>query len=253
MKSAVQTPPSAGLEGRVALVTGGGRGIGAATAERLLERGARVLICARTESEVEATTKRLGERFGTANVLGRVTDLADPAGIPALFDEAERRFGAPVRVLVNNAAIGYALPFLETPPAKLREEWDRMAAINIRAPLLLSHEFLRRLPRGDREGGAIVNLGSLGGIAGTEKFPGLTPYVATKFAIVGLTEAIAVEARPLGVRVNAVAPGAVDTEMLRKAAPHLRTETRPTDIAKTIVELCERDVTGTVVEIHSNL
>ncbi|MBS1963287.1 MAG: SDR family oxidoreductase [Bdellovibrionales bacterium] len=253
MNSAGNLPLSAAFQGRVALVTGGGRGIGAATAELLLERGARVLFCARTGSEVGSTEKRLAERFGTANVVGRVADLADPAVFPSLFDEAERRFGAPVRVLVNNAAIGYAIPFLETSPAKLREEWDRMAAINIRAPLLLAHEFLRRFPRGDREGGAIVSLASLGGVAGTEKFPGLTPYVATKFAVIGLTEAIAVEARPLGVRVNAVAPGAVDTEMLRKAAPHLRTETRPADVAKTIVDLCARDVTGTVVEIHSNL
>jgi 3-oxoacyl-[acyl-carrier protein] reductase len=155
---------------------------------------------------------------------------------------------------VNNAAIGYAIEFLGTPIEQMQANWDQMQAVNIRAPLLLTQEFMRRI---GKAGGSVVNLGSLGGIRGTVKFPGLTPYVATKFAIAGLTEALAVEGRSIGVRVNAVAPGAVDTEMLRKAAPHLKTETHPEDVAKVIVYLCDAEesgpLTGTVLEIHSNL
>lgn len=252
MKSEAKSP----LTGLNALVTGGSRGIGAAAAEALLARGARVFLCARTAAEVAATVARLRGSFGATAVFGTVADLEKPETASILFDEAERAFGGPVRVLVNNAAIGYAVPFLETPPNELRKEWDRMQAINVRAPLLLSHEMMRRIPRGEKTG-SIVNLGSLGGIRGTDKFPGLGPYVATKFAIAGLTEALAVEGRPLGVRVNAVAPGAVDTEMLRKAAPHLKTETRPADVAKTIAYLCDPAesgaITGAVIEIHSNL
>jgi 3-oxoacyl-[acyl-carrier protein] reductase len=261
MKSGGNSTPSTSLSGRLALVTGGGRGIGAATAAELLARGAQVFICARTASEISATVARLGEAHGKDAIRGGAFDLADAAAIPAVFDEAERAFGGEkVRILVNNAALGYAIPFLETAPEKLREEWDRMQAVNVRAPLLLSHELMRRIPRGearDPRAGAIVNLGSLGGIRATEKFPGLAPYVATKFAIAGLTEALAVEGRALGVRVNAVAPGAVDTEMLRKAAPHLKTETRPMDVAKVIAYLCDAaesgSLSGTVIEIHSNL
>ncbi len=256
LKADVKTPLLPSLAGRCALVTGGSRGIGAAVAEGLLARGARVYLCARTSVEVTATVARLRDRYGPNAVFGSTVDLESAETIPALFDEAERAFGEPVHILVNNAAIGYAIPFLETSPAELRREWDRMAAINIRAPLLLSQELMRRMPRGERTG-SIVNLGSLGGIRGTDKFPGLAPYVATKFAIAGLTEALAVEGRPIGVRVNAVAPGAVDTEMLRKAAPHLKTETLPADVAKVIVYLCDPAesgaVSGSIVEIHSNL
>jgi len=244
------------LEGRCAIVTGGGRGIGAAVAERLLARGARVYICARTGSEVFDTVSRLAELFGGHAIFGRALDLGQPDSMGTLFDSAEKSFGEPVRILVNNAAIGYSIPFLETSPTDLGKEWDRMQAINVRAPLLLSHEMMRRIPRGEKTG-AIVNLGSLGGIRGTDKFPGLALYVATKFAIAGLTEALAVEGRPVGVRVNAVAPGAVDTEMLKKAAPHLKTETRPEDVAKVVAYLCDPSesgsLNGTVLEIHSNL
>jgi NAD(P)-dependent dehydrogenase (short-subunit alcohol dehydrogenase family) len=255
-KTAAISANSPALAGRSALVTGGGRGIGAAVAERFLELGAHVFICARTVSEVESTVSRLRERFGEAAISGLTCDLENPASIPTLFEAAERAFGRPADLLVNNAAIGYAVPFLETSPAKLAEEWDRMSAINVRAPLLLSHEFMRRIPRG-LKGAAIVNIGSLGGIRSTDKFPGLAPYVMTKFAIAGMTEALAVEGRPIGVRVNAVAPGAVDTEMLRKAAPHLKTETLPADVANVIVTLCDPfasgAITGSVIEIHSNL
>src|SRR5690606_11998869 len=110
--------------------------------------------------------------------------------------------------------------------------------------------------RKDREG-CIVNIGSLGGSRSTEKFPRLSIYVASKFAVAGLTEALAVEGRPLGVRVNAFAPGAVDMDMLRKASPHLKTDTTPAVVARVIVGLCDptvsKAVTGAVIEIHSNL
>ena len=259
MKTPIKTEVTArptSLAGRNALVTGGSRGIGAAVAEKLLERGARVFVCARTEKEVTATVARLAARFGTERVFGMPSGLEVAESVPALFSAAESAMGGPIRILINNAAIGYTLPFLETSPTELRAEWDRMQAINIRAPLLLAHEMMRRIPRGEKTG-AIVNLGSLGGIRGTDKFPGLSLYVATKFAIAGLTEALAVEGRPAGVRVNAVAPGAVDTDMLQKAAPHLKTQTRPSDVANVIAYLADPaesgSINGAVIEIHSNL
>ena len=138
----------------------------------------------------------------------------------------------------------------------MREAWERTCAINIRAPFLLSHEFMRRLKEADLPG-SIVNLTSLGGVRSTDKFPGLSLYTTSKFAVGGMTEALAVEGRPMRVRVNAVAPGAVDTEMLRQAAPHLKTNTTPADVARVITYLCNaaesKALTGSIIEIHSNL
>lgn len=247
---------SEALKGQIAIVTGGGRGIGAATAEALVARGCQVFLCARTASEVSATVERLGK-----SAKGMALDLVTPNAAKAVFDAAENAFGGSVQILVNNAGIGYALDLLKTSDDVIFTEWEKTQAINVRAPFLLMREFLKRVQaRGGKSGeenGSIVNIGSLGGIRSTDKFPGLSIYVASKFAVAGLTEAFAVEGRPLGVRVNAVAPGAVDTEMLRKAAPHLKTETTPMDVANVIVGLCDpktsRAVTGAILEIHSNL
>jgi NAD(P)-dependent dehydrogenase (short-subunit alcohol dehydrogenase family) len=245
-----------GLEDRVAVVTGGGRGIGAATASELLSKGARVMICARTEIEVQAWVAQMTKKYGPGRAAGMTLDLTASGASARLLDEAESVFSEVASVLVNNAALGYAFPFIESSPETLSAEWDRIEAVNVRAPLLLSHEFMRRLSKA-KTSGAIVNLSSLGGIRSTDKFPGLGPYAMSKFAIVGMTEALAVEGRPHSIRVNAVAPGAVDTEMLRKAAPHLKTDTKPEDVARLIRFLCDDSesstISGTILEIHSNL
>ena len=100
-------------------------------------------------------------------------------------------------------------------------------------------------------------MSSLGGVPGTEKFPGYAAYTVSKFALTGLTEALAAEGREHRIRVNAVAPGAVDTVMLRRAAPHLRTRTGPADVAKIIAFLCDSAesgcMTGATLAINSNL
>jgi 3-oxoacyl-[acyl-carrier protein] reductase len=245
-----------GLRGQCAIITGSGRGIGAATAEELAARGVRVYVCARSEAEVAATVGKIRERFGASSAFGSAVDLERAEAAGELFDLAEAALGQKIQILVNNAAIGFGINFLETSTPEIVKIWDRIQAINSRAPFVLSHEFMRRLRTVNLKG-SIVNLGSLGGIRSTDKFPGLTAYVASKFAVAGLTESLAVEGRPIGVRVNAVAPGAVDTEMLRKAAPHLKTNTRPADVAKVIAYLCDTEqsgtVSGSVIEIHSNL
>ncbi|MBZ0256358.1 SDR family oxidoreductase, partial [bacterium] len=102
----------------------------------------------------------------------------------------------------------------------------------------------------------IVHISSLAGIRGTEKFPGMSAYVVSKHGVIGLTESLSVEGRPYGIRVNCVAPGAVDTQMLREAAPQFKTETEPADIAQAILYLSDpvqaASVTGAVIEVHSN-
>ena len=251
-----QPMTSASLRGQVAVVTGGGRGIGAATARLLALRGAKVLIVSRTESELLQTAKSIKNEISGAQIEILALDLSNPKSVNEVFNFAESKFSVPSQILVNNAAIGYGVPFLDTQPQEIAAEWEKIQAINIGTPLSLSHEFMRRLSQKNLVG-SIVNLSSLGGIRATEKFPGLSLYVISKFAICGMTEALAAEGKSIGVRVNAVAPGAVDTEMLRKAAPHLKTKTTPTDVAHVIAYLCDdessKSVTGTTIEIHSNL
>jgi NAD(P)-dependent dehydrogenase (short-subunit alcohol dehydrogenase family) len=127
-------------------------------------------------------------------------------------------------------------------------------AVNLGGAVLCAQQAFRLMREG---GGAIVNVSSLGGVPGTEKFPGYAAYTVSKFALTGLTEALAVEGRDRGIRVNGVAPGAVDTAMLRQAAPQLRTRTRPVDVAKVIAFLCDPTesgcMTGAMLVINSNV
>lgn len=235
------------LAGAVAIVTGAGRGIGAATARLLAAGGATVVLASRTSAELDAVATELG----ADRALAVPTDLADEASIVALFEATVRRFGD-LHVLVNNGGTFRNAAAEEMSAA----EWDAVMDVNARGTFLASREALRRFRRLGH-GGAIVNVSSLGGIRGTAKFPGFSAYTVSKFAVVGLTECLAVEARPLGVRVNCVAPGAVDTRMMREAAPFLKTSTTPDDVARTIRFLCDDAesgaVTGAVLEIHSNL
>jgi NAD(P)-dependent dehydrogenase (short-subunit alcohol dehydrogenase family) len=129
-------------------------------------------------------------------------DAADEEQVVAAFARQES-----LEVLVNNAA-----HLVKKPLAELTaEEWDIQLASGLRASFLCSREAFRRM----RPGGSIVNVSSLSGVAGAEKFPGMAAYVAAKSGLAGLTEALAVEGRLLGIRVNAVSPGAIDTPMLK--------------------------------------
>lgn len=183
-------------------------------------------------------------------VLGIPADIENPNSIEELFSKIEYRWG-PVEILVNNAGIGYPVDFFETTV----ETYQKFQDINVRGSFLCAQRMMRALKKAGKKG-SIVNMSSLGGIRATDKFKGMAPYVMSKFAVVGLTESLAVEGKELGIRVNAVAPGAVDTEMLRKAAPHLKTNTKPIDIARIIVSLSDDEqsgaLSGSTIEVFSN-
>lgn len=235
------------LQDQVALITGGGRGIGAATAEALARKGAEVIIASRTEAELVATVAAL--RTAGLKATALVLDVADEAQVEAAFDRITREQGR-LDMLVNNAAMLLSGPFAEMAVS----DWDRLLAVNLRGAVLCARQAFRLMRE---RGGSIVNVSSLGGVSGTDKFPGYAAYTVSKFALTGLTEALAAEGRDCGIRVNGVAPGAVDTAMLRQAAPHLRTRTVPADIAKVIAFLCDPAesgcMTGAMLAIHSNL
>ena len=235
------------LHDQVALITGGGRGIGAATAEVLARKGAQVIVASRNETELAETVTRLrgaGLR-GSAQVL----DVADEVAVDTAFARIVAEFGR-LDMLVNNAARLVSGPFATLD----MRDWDELMAVNLRGAVLCARQAFRLMTE---RGGAIVNVSSLGGIANTEKFPGYAAYTVSKFALTGLTEALAAEGKDCGIRVNGVAPGAVDTAMLRQAAPHLRTRTTPADVAKVIAFLCDPAesgcMTGATLVINSNL
>jgi len=227
-----------------ALITGGGSGIGAACAREFFLRGRPVVIVGRTAIRLKRTARALG---GGERVLTLAGDAGDERFARRVFAAARKRFGA-VDILVNNAAVLVKKPFLKTSAA----EWDATMRTNLRGPFLFSREFLRAAKRGR----AIVNIGSLAGVQGTSKFPGLSAYTVSKYGITGLTAALAAEARPLGVAVFCVAPGAVDTAMLCRAAPGLKAGAVPADIARVVVELAETHrsdfLSGAVIPLDTN-
>ena len=234
------------LKNQVALITGGGRGIGAATAEALARKGAQVIVASRTEAELIATVAALRTAGLKTSLI--VLDVADEAAVVAAFSRITAEWGR-LDILVNNAAILLSGPFAEM----AMSDWDRLLAVNLRGTVLCARQAFRLMRE---SGGSIVNVSSLGGLPGTDKFPGYAAYTVSKFAITGLTEALAAEGREYNIRVNGVAPGAVDTVMLRQAAPHLRTRTGPADVAKVIAFLCDPAesgcMTGAMLAINSN-
>ncbi len=237
------------LKNQVALITGGGRGIGTATAEALARKGAHVIVASRTEAELTATVARLHAAGLSASAL--VLDVADEAAVEAAIAAIAAEFGR-LDILVNNAAMLLSGSFAEM----ALSDWDRVMAVNLRGAMLCARQAFR-LMREQPSGGSIVNVSSLGGVPGTEKFPGYAAYTVSKFALTGLTEALAAEGKDCNIRVNGVAPGAVDTAMLRQAAPHLRTRTGPADVAKVIAFLGDPTesgcMTGATLAINSNL
>lgn len=235
------------LKNQVAFITGGGRGIGAATAEALARKGAHIVVASRSKPELTATVAQLHAAGLNASAL--VLDVADEAAVDTAFARIGADFGR-LDILVNNAAILLGGAFADMTMG----DWDRLMAINLRGAVLCARQAFRLMCE---RGGSIVNVSSLGGVPGTEKFPGYAAYTVSKFALTGLTEALAAEGKVYNIRVNGVAPGAVDTAMLRQAAPHLRTRTTPADVAKVIAFLCDPAesgcMTGAMLAIDSNL
>ncbi len=224
----------------MAVVTGAGRGIGRAVARRLASTHP-VVATARTESELVETAQ------GHPAVSIHVADLSEP-GAAAEIAAVAARLGT-LRVWVNNAATLEPQPLIEITDA----QWRRVMAVNLDAVFRSCREALARMSAGG--GGVIVNMASLSGVAAVEKFPGLTSYNVSKAGVIALTEAVALEGRDHGVRCVCLSPGAVDTGMLRRAAPHLRAGMTPADVAA-IVEFLVSDagapLSGTNIPIHSN-
>lgn len=229
------------LTGRACIVTGAGRGIGRATALRLSAAGANVLAAARTARDLEEVVSQ--SRSNPGACVAQVTDITKADQVERLVAHCEAEFGR-VDVLVNNAGIAPLSPFEEM----TEKEFDHLLAVNINSvfyacraawkPLKVSH-------------GTIINISS---VAADEPFPGFAAYGATKAWVETFTRALAGEGKPFGIKVFAVAPGAVDTQMLRKPFPDFPADKtlQPDDVAGLIEWLLDercKHVTGEVLTI----
>lgn len=227
----------------VAVVTGASSGIGLATAELLIARGARVAVFARSSAALEKFAVSHGVR-----ALAVTGDAAEQADIERLFSECEARFGQ-CDVLVNNAGMIDPGSILETSV----ERWDRMFAVNVRSAFLASRRALPAMLA--RRAGSIVNVASISGIPGPEKFPGFASYNASKAAVIAFTEALAVEVKEQGVRVNCVSPGSVDTKMWERASGGAAASMTPQEVAETILFLASdqsRPMNGQNLHVFSS-
>jgi len=230
----------------VAWVTGAGRGVGRATAVALAAEGAAVAICARTASEIEETAALIRSAGGV--VLTEQLDVADETAVAGFAAQIAAQFGK-LDILIHCAATLIVRPFAEFASA----EWDEVLSINLRGTFLCARAAFRSMRAG--EGGQIILIGSLSGVRGPEKFPGLAAYNVSKAGVLALSEIMAVEGRPHGIRVNCVSPGAIDTAMLRQAGHGLRAGVTPEQVGAFLAWLCLPEaaiLTGANVEIMSN-
>jgi NAD(P)-dependent dehydrogenase (short-subunit alcohol dehydrogenase family) len=190
------------LVGKVAIVTGGGRGLGKAFALALAERGAKVALTARSADQVEQTVTTITERGGQA--IGLAGDVTDPDAVSELVGKAESEFG-PVDLLINNA--GVATPI--GPVARTdADDWWRAIEINLRGPFLYTRAVIR--PMMTRKQGRIINVASG---AGTMTIPFLSSYCTSKAALIRFTDILAAEVKDAGISVFAIEPGTVRTTM----------------------------------------
>jgi NAD(P)-dependent dehydrogenase (short-subunit alcohol dehydrogenase family) len=233
------------LKGRVAVVTGASRGIGAATAMALAGAGAQVILAARDGEALDGVAGRIRQAGGTARAIR--TDVSRPADVDRLFAEAKRA-GNP-GALVCAAGVLTSAPFADT----TAETWNETLAVNLTGTFLCCRAAFPAMS--EAEEGRIVTIASLSGVYATEKFPGLAAYNASKFGVVGLTEALAVEGKKHGISAICVSPGAVDTEMLRRANPDLRPGLTPDDVAELILALLDSPLvaaSGANIPLFSN-
>lgn len=215
------------LQGRAAIVTGATRGIGRAIAEALASAGVQVTISARTARDCEQAAREIEERTGT-RALGVACDVRDAASCSALVEATVQAFGR-LDILVNNAGIGGYAPVEDMDIAT----WDAIVGTNLNGLFYCTHH---ALPHLKKSGTAwVINIGSL---AGKNAFANGSAYNATKFALIGFSEALMQEVRYDGVRVSYLMPGSVATEFSHPSGKHDNAwRVQPEDIAQIVMDL----------------
>jgi NAD(P)-dependent dehydrogenase (short-subunit alcohol dehydrogenase family) len=210
------------FEGAVAVVTGGGQGIGAAVAYALAAEGAAVVVAARRSDRVEHVASEIRGAGGKAWAVH--CDVTDAASVTDLGKAASRHAGA-IDILVNNAGVAHSAPLVKT----TLEDWNRVLAVNATGTFLCTRAFISGML--ERKRGSIVNVASVAGLTGGGARY-IAAYAAAKHAVIGLTESVAAEVEGTGVTCNAVCPGFVDTEMTKESVERVVAKTgKPADVA----------------------
>ena len=244
--------PDMRLKDKVAIITGGSRGIGYATAERFIQEGAAVILTASTKESAENAAAKLREAYPEATVAGISPDLSDLESVRRSFRETAETYGC-VDILVNNAGISESTPFTEY----TEETFDRVMDLNVKGVFNATRAASECMV--EKGEGVILSTSSMVSISGQ---PSGFAYPASKFAVNGLTVSLARELGPKGIRVNAVAPGITETDMM-KAVPKevidpmiaripLRRLGQPEDIANAFVFLASDEasyITGVVLSV----
>ena len=240
------------LKDKVAIITGGSRGIGFATADRFLEEGAKVIIAASSQASADKAVSKLKEKYPDSVVAGISPNLADLKSVQDAFAIATAQYGC-VDILVNNAGVSESTPFTEY----TEETFDKVMDLNVKGVFNATRAAANcMIARGN---GVILTTSSMVSISGQ---PSGFAYPASKYAVNGLTVSLARELGPKGIRVNAVAPGITETDMM-KAVPKevigpmiaripLRRLGQPEDIANAFVFLASDEasyITGVVLSV----
>lgn len=240
------------LKDKVAIITGGSRGIGFATADKFLEEGALVIIAASSQASADKAVLQLKERHPNSTVAGISPDLSSLDSVREAFRETAKLYGC-VDILVNNAGVSESTPFMEY----TEETFDKVMDLNVKGVFNATRAAAECMTARGR--GVILSTSSMVSISGQ---PSGFAYPASKFAVNGLTVSLARELGPKGIRVNAVAPGITETDMM-KAVPKeviepmiekipLRRLGRPEDIANAFVFLASEEasyITGVVLSV----
>ena len=239
------------LKDKVAIITGGSRGIGFATADKFLKEGATVILAASSQASADKAVSQLKEKYPEATVAGISPNLASLESVREAFKEATAKYGC-VDILVNNAGVSESTPFMEY----TEDTFDKVMDLNVKGVFNATRAAAECMVA---RGGVILSTSSMVSISGQ---PSGFAYPASKFAVNGLTVSLARELGPKGIRVNAVAPGITETDMM-KAVPKevidpmiaripLRRLGQPEDIANAFVFLASDEasyITGVVLSV----
>ena len=240
------------LKDKVAIITGGSRGIGLATAERFLQEGAKVIITASSPETAAKAVEKLQEKYPDSVVAGISPNLTSLASVQEAFDQVAQQYGG-IDILVNNAGVSESTPIT----AYTEETFDKVTDLNVKGVFNATRAVVDGMAQ--RGSGVILNTSSMVSIYGQ---PSGFAYPASKFAVNGMTLSLARELGPKGIRVNAVAPGITETDMM-KAVPKeviepmirqipLRRLGQPEDIANAFLFLASEEasyITGVVLSV----
>ncbi len=231
------------LKNNVAIITGGNRGIGRSISQTLAKEGATVVIAAKNEK----LSKQACEEVVSlgSKCLAIKTDVSKSKDVKNLIKQTIKSFGK-IDFLINNAGVGIAKPLDETS----EEDYDNIMNANVKGSFLMIREVLPIMKK--QKSGTIVNISSQAGKAG---IPNLSVYCASKFAVLGLTQSVALEAIEHKIKVFSVCPGGVDTDMYHSLFPDSSASLSPQDVADAVLRLClpNRFGAGYSIELYSKL